>query len=290
VLTTAAAVYLVGLGACTSVDSVTGRPVANLYTLDEDIRLGRATLQDNIRRMRKAGVRINADPVRLAQLSNIVQRIARVSDMPQLPYSVTLFHTGIVNAAAAPGGSIMVFEGLYDPEKGLVHDEDELAAVLAHEIAHVNCRHTTERLTIMLGVGALVEVAAEIAEDNDAGTLGDVLRGAFVVGGAVLVPMYSRRDEFEADRVGLFYMARAGYDPRAAVRIWKRVAAHQGKRQSVSIFATHPSDARRCRELEKLLPWAMDEYAVVKGGYPSDYEPPPGHYPGRAFDWRHLSQ
>ena len=245
---------------CTTLDVVTGKQVMNFYTLEEDSQLGRQVLHRNIEQMRKAGVAINQDPVRLRQLSNIVTRIAAVSHLPDLPYTVTLFHTGIVNAAAAPGGAIMVFEGLFDPQKGLVRDEDELAAVLAHEIAHVNCRHTTERLGALALAGLATELIASCAENEDAETA-QALRRVFNIAALLVVPRYSRQDEYEADRVGIFYMARAGYDPRAAVRIWKRVAEKEpGGWGPLSILATHPGAAERARALEKLLPEAMQEY------------------------------
>ena len=246
---------------CATLDAVTGKQVINFYTLEEDVQLGRQVLLNNIEQMRKAGVAINQDPVRLSQLSNIVQRIAAVSHLPDLPYTVTLFHTGIVNAAAAPGGAIMVFEGLFDPQKGLVRDEDELAAVLAHEIAHVNCRHTTERLSALALAGLATELVASWTEDEDPETA-RALRTVFNIGALLVIPSYSRQDEYEADRVGLFYMARAGYDPRAAVRIWKRAAEKDpGGWGPLSILATHPGAAERARALEKLLPEAMQVYA-----------------------------
>ncbi|MBN1269290.1 MAG: M48 family metalloprotease, partial [Kiritimatiellae bacterium] len=135
---------------CATIDAVTGQKVYNLHSLDQDVALGRQTIQANIKQAEESGMSLNADPQRVAQLNDMTRRIADASDMPQLPYEVTLFHTNIVNAAAAPGGSLMVFEGLYDTEEGLVQNEDELAAVMAHEIAHVNCRHGTEELSKLI--------------------------------------------------------------------------------------------------------------------------------------------
>lgn len=273
---------------CATVDAVTGRSTYNFYSLDEDIQLGRKTIQANIQQARQAGIRINADPSRMAELQEMVRRIADVSDLPHLPYEVTLFHTGIVNAAAAPGGQLMVFEGLYDPEKGLVQDEDELAAVIAHEIAHVNCRHSTEELSKVATAGLLAELGAALAERKGHDDLATFFRAAFIVGSVFYIPLHSQQNEFEADRVGLFYMAKAGYDPRAAPRIWKRVAERQKKEhEKASIFATHPSSWDRYRALEKLVPYAMEEYAAARGGYPPDYTPPPEWAQGAPpLDWR----
>ena len=146
--------------ACSTIDPVTGERVKNIYSLQDDVQLGQETLRQNTEEMKKANVPINADPARVAQINEIVRRISAVADLPNLPYTVTLYQTNIVNAAAAPGGSMMVFSGLYDSKDGLVEDEDEMAAVLGHEIAHVNCRHVTERLTKITLYAATAEIIA----------------------------------------------------------------------------------------------------------------------------------
>lgn len=278
-----------GLCSCSTVDAVSGRSAYNLYTLDQDIQMGVETLAANTQQLREQGVAINADQTVCAELNAIVARLSAVSDLPDLPYNVTLYHTNIVNAAAAPGGSIFVFEGLYDPEVGLVRDEDELAAVLAHEIAHVNCRHSTERLSKLLTYATMVEIGAQVAEHEDESDLATAIRALFAVGTAFYIPIHSRTDEFEADRVGLFYMAKAGYDPRAAPRIWKRVAEEQekGSHDKASIFATHPSSWDRYQALERMLPYAIAEYVQATGHYPPLYDGPRiEDIQPAAFNWR----
>lgn len=277
-----------GLASCATTDPVTARRTYNVYTLQDDVELGRQVSAANIEEMKKAGVRINDDPARMVQLREMTERIAAVSDYPDLPYEVTLFHTNIVNAAAAPGGAMMVFEGLYDPEIGLVRDEDELAAVMAHEIAHINARHVTERLSRLMAGQLLTEVVAVVVDSRrDDTRVGDVLRITYVGAAALWIPSYSRQNEHEADRFGLFYMAKAGYDPRAAPRIWKRVYEEGNSRDRAHIFSTHPAGRERYEALEKLLPYAMEEYAWATGGYPPGYTPPPG-FPEKArdFNWR----
>ena len=182
-----------------------------------------------------------------------------------------------------PGGQMIVFEGLYNATNALVKDKDEMAAVLAHEIAHVNCRHSTERLTKLTGLATVAEVMAIIADHNDKSTLATGIRTGFALGTALYIPTYTRADEYEADRVGLFYMAKAGYDPRAAPRIWKRVSEERGNKDKASIFATHPSSGDRYKALEKLVPYAMEDYALAAGGYPRDYTPSENLPP---LDWR----
>lgn len=236
----------------------------NFYSIQDDISLGRAALQANNEAMEAAGVPINQDRVRLIRLEYMVERIGAVSRMPNLPYTVTLYHTNMVNAAAAPGGSIMVFEGLYDPEVGLVRTEDELAAVIAHEIAHITSRHTTRRLSTMQSANLLVEIAGIVAAGAGYGSASDLIRTGFVVAGAVWLPAYSRADEAEADRVGVMYMARAGYDPRAALDIWQRSMEQGDAMGKGSLFDTHPSYRDRYAQLQRMMPAAMQAYERAK--------------------------
>ena len=281
------------LSSCATVDAVTGRNVYNMYTVDEDIKLGQEAMKANFDELEKQGVRIDADPVRVAQLNEIMRKITSVSDMPQLPYKVTLIHTNIVNAAAMPGGQMIVFQGLYDGEDALVKDDDEMAAVMAHEIAHVNCRHTTEEMSKIMTAAAIAEIVAVVSKHNDEDNLARAIRAVFTVGSMMLwIPMHSRGDEAEADRVSMFYMAKAGYDPRAAPRIWRRVYEKEKEEPGVfdkalSIFATHPSDENRYKEMANYVPYAMEEYVKAVGSYPKGYDPAEHAAAiGRGFNWR----
>jgi predicted Zn-dependent protease len=269
-----AALAALSLSSCATIDPVTGQKVNNMYLLQDDIQLGREVMQDTVKTMRESKVPVNADKQRVAQLDQMVKRIAAVSHLPDLPYEVFLFQTNIVNAAAAPGGQVMVFSGLYDKKKGLVADEDELAAVLGHEIAHVTCRHTTESMTRQLPMSIILLGAGIYAEAKGKEDLALALGAGFLLYEGLLLPKYSRKDEAEADAVGLLYMAKAGYDPRAAVRLWQRAYEREGDDSLLAMFSSHPSSKSRYRALEKMLPQAMAEYARVKGGYPAGYQAP----------------
>jgi predicted Zn-dependent protease len=190
----------------------------------------------------------------------MMHRIAAVSHYPDLPYTVTLIHTNIVNAACAPGGQIIFWEGLYDPKIGMVQNDNELAAVMAHEIAHATARHTTKTLTrhapysVALAIGAL---AAELTDNRD---LALAMGAAFVLYQGVLLPKYSREHEYEADRLGLLYMADAGYDPRAAPALWRRMHSQSNNPSFAHWFASHPSHRDRYRALESMMPEALERY------------------------------
>lgn len=252
---------------CATMDPVTGQQTSNFYSIEQDVGIGSQVYEQTIEEMRAGGVPVNADRARTAQLQQMVSRISAVSDLPDLPYEVALIQTNIVNAMAAPGGKIMVYEGLWDPENGLAKDDDEIAAVIAHEIAHVNCRHSTEAMTRQMLPNALFLGASIFAQAKEKDDLAKVLGGAFVLYNGIWITRYSRQDEMEADAVGLMYMAKAGYDPRAAVRIWERAAQQRtGSDPAASIFSTHPSSAQRIQNLRVRLPAALSVYQATSNG------------------------
>ncbi|MCO5061273.1 MAG: M48 family metallopeptidase [Kiritimatiellae bacterium] len=253
-------IALLALVSCSTVDPVTGKRVQNMYLIQDDVQMGREVMADTVAAMRKEGVRINKDAEQVAKLQTIVRRITTVSHMPDLPYQVTLFETNIVNAFAAPGGQMGVFTGLYHPEMGLVKDDDELAAVIAHELAHVTCRHTTEALTRGMPLQLVLLGASIYAESKGKQDLAMGLAAGFLVYQGLVLPKFSRADESEADSVGLMYMAKAGFDPNAAIRIWERAAARGKDPKLFAMFSSHPTDSARASALRKLLPKALAEY------------------------------
>ena len=247
---------------CTSMDAVTGQQTRNMYTLQQDVELGSKIYSGTVEEMQAQGIRVNADRKRLAQLQEMVRRIGKVSHLPQLPYEVTLIHKDVVNAMAAPGGKIMVYEGLWDPQKGLARDEDEIAAVMAHEVAHVNARHSTEAMTRAMPANMIASLGVALAQNSKYEQVAQLAAsaGMFCVNG-IWMTKYSRQDEFEADSLGLIYMAKAGYDPRAAIRLWERADRQRsGNDPADSIFSTHPPSVQRIQNLRARLPEALAVY------------------------------
>ena len=198
----------------------------------------------------------------------MVKKISSVSHLPSLPFEVNLADAPIVNAWAAPGGKMMVYTGLWDPEKGLVNknNDNEIAAVLAHEIAHATARHVTESISQNMTVALAGAVASSAIAAAGSSQGSDLFSQVFSTGYNIYVPTYSRKNESEADKLGLFYMAKAGYDPRAAIEVWKRAAQKKG--DSTSIYATHPSSGERAKALEQYLPLAMEIYRHPNKPYP----------------------
>ncbi|MDO8528039.1 MAG: M48 family metallopeptidase [Deltaproteobacteria bacterium] len=259
------------------VDLVTAKYTSNDYPLEYDIGLGTLILE---RQKILSGDKIDSkrNQKNLAVLQEITQRLAKVSHYPQFPYEVHLVDADVNNAFCAPCGKIIVYEGLWNPSTGLVEqgNKAQLAAVLAHEIAHANARHGTEGLTrhdwINVWVSGLTGGIAGATAGTSYASWGQLLNSAISVTGEAIIPTYSRKDELEADQIGLMYMARAGYDPNEAVKLWEKAtsAMHNDKK---SVFATHPTDGTRASKLKEQMPSAMLYYNdSKKGTTPATYK------------------
>lgn len=246
-------------------DIISGKKTYNLYSLDSEPKLGSYVMKQQLAALQKVKKEVDSkqNEKQLRTIKKIMDDIAKVSHYPNFPYEVHLADVPIVNAWAAPGGKMMVYEGLWDPKNGLVKkdNKDEIAFIMAHEMVHANARHITEAISRNVTIMAVGQVAAQLIT-NASTQGGNVFQQVFSEGMNIFIPSYSRKNEFEADREGLFYMAKAGYDPRVAVELWKKASKQKGDK--TSIYATHPSSGARAKELEKYLPEALTYYEEAK--------------------------
>lgn len=176
-------------------------------------------------------------------------------------WEVSVVQSPQINAFCLPGGKIVVFTGILP----YTQNEAGLAAVMGHEMAHAVARHGSQRLlrsslaqTFMMGAAASVSLSDM---DYRQRQMAMAALGAGATFGVILP--FSREHESEADRMGLLYMARAGYDPHEAITFWQRMS-QAGGAQPPEFASTHPSHASRVRELEEFLPTAMQEYEKSK--------------------------
>ena len=258
-----AALLLSLVAGCATTDYVTGQQVQNMYSLGEEVQLGGQFYNELMGGLRKENAPIDQDPASVALVRDITAHITAVAHITNLPYQATFVgDPDFVNAYALPGGNIMVFEGIWNPKEGLVRTVDELAAVIGHEIAHVNCRHSTEAMTRQMLPNLLLTAGMVWATIEDKDDLQLLFGGLMLAHNGLIVTRYSRADELEADRVGMMYMAKAGYNPEAAPRVWERLAGANDSQvaKALSIFSTHPRDKKRAQELRKHLPEAMTLY------------------------------
>jgi len=208
-----------------------------------------------------------------ATVKRVVERVsaaAEAVDKPNFKWEVQVLENKDPNAVCLPGGKIVVFSGIIP----YARNEAGLAAIVAHEVAHAVARHGGERVSQALTVNGALQVGS-LALSKEGGKLdarskrilGALGSGALV---GILLP-YSRVHEFEADRIGQIYMARAGYDPTESLRLWERMAEIK-KPQVPPWLSTHPADQDRLRKLKEFLPDAMRIYddAPRKFGKGSD--------------------
>tara|TARA_B100001248_G_scaffold260540_1_gene249069 strand:+ start:86858 stop:87658 length:801 start_codon:yes stop_codon:yes gene_type:complete len=187
----------------------------------------------------------------------IITQANQTTDLPPVSQWewVVFDNDEVVNAFAMPGGKIGVYTGMFD----LIETDDDLAVVIGHEVAHVAAHHGNERVSRVLlitGVGIGLGVATG---GQDADTQRAIL-AAYGLGSTVGVALpFSRRDESEADHIGLLYSSRAGYDPRVSIPFWEKMGA-QSKFKMPEFLSTHPSHNTRIRNLEVLMPQALAEY------------------------------
>lgn len=186
------------------------------------------------------------------QVEGIVERLLTANGDNPSRWEVQVFADPGVNAFVLPGRRIGVLQGML----GVAEDEAQLAAVIGHEIGHLAADHSRERVSaeVLQQWGLrLISFALQI---NDVAFAQEIaaLLGVGVEFG-VLRP-YGRSQELEADRLGLFMMAKAGYDPRQAAELWRRMDAASGNRVP-AFLSTHPAPEARIRAIESLIPEAL---------------------------------
>ena len=177
-------------------------------------------------------------------------------ELKDYKWEFSLIESNEVNAWAMPGGKTVVYTGILP----VTQTETGLAVVMGHEIAHAIAKHGNERMSQGL-LTQLGGVALDVALSNKPEETRSLFMTAYGAGTTVgyLLP-FSRLQESEADRLGLIFMAMAGYDPRSAVDFWKRMDAHAGGGSTPEFLSTHPAHDTRIQDIEKHLPEALRYY------------------------------
>ena len=198
-----------------------------------------------------------------AMVNRIGKRIAGVAqvDLPGTEWEFVVFDKNEANAFAMPGGKVGVNSGLITLANG---NEDEVAAVIGHEVAHVALRHSNKRMSQAIGIG-LGGLILETAIRNKSETDRLLTRGAYGAGTTVgLALPYSRSNEREADHRGLLYSAMAGYDPRGAVSFWEKMVKASSGGKIPEFLSTHPNPSNRIEFLEANMEKALALYREAK--------------------------
>lgn len=236
---------------------VTGRRAVNLVDDKEVTKMSIAMFDDMKRRQR-----ISRDRDRVAQLQRIGERLSKVVfwDMPDAEWEFVVFDNKQVNAFAMAGGKVGVFTGLFKIAK----TDDEIASVIAHEIAHVTAKHIHEKLSQELAVNTVGAVGAiGMGVAGTPGLTALALEQAYGLTTGVGALAFDRKKEKEADYIGLMYMARAGYDPQASITVMERLEADSATDPAPpAILSTHPTHPERIVALMDAIPKANQERAA----------------------------
>jgi Zn-dependent protease with chaperone function len=172
-------------------------------------------------------------------------------------WEVNLIGSKQINAFCMPGGKIAFFTGILEQLK---LSDDEVAMVMGHEMAHALREHARARMVKSAGTGAALSITAQLLGLGDAGDL------AARAGTQLLTLKFSRSDETDADLVGLELAARAGYDPKASVSLWNKMAKVSQSQGGLGFLSTHPSGPERITRLEANLPKVEGLYRAAKRG------------------------
>ena len=232
---------------------ITGRTQFILLSESQEIQMGLVAFQDVLKKEN-----ISTNTKYNSSVTRVGKRIANVTGKNNYNWEYKVIDADdTINAFALPGGKIAVYTGILP----IAETDAGLATVMGHEVAHATARHGGERMSI----GILAQIGAvglNVALRNKDPEVVSAVNAAFGTGvtlGGILP--FNRKQESEADRIGLVYMARAGYDPRESVDFWNRMAdANKGKPSPPEFLSTHPSYGTRVKNLNRWMPEAIGIY------------------------------
>lgn len=236
-----------------------------LLSQGEETQLGAAAYKEVLQE-----AKITRDPAFVEPVRSVGERIARAAEKPDYRWEFNVIdEPRQVNAFALPGGKVAVYTGLFP----VAQDEAGLAVVMGHEVAHALARHGAERMS----QGVVAQIAATglaVAVSGSSPATRNAVMGAFGLGTqvGVLLP-FGRTQESEADHIGLILMAKAGYDPAAAVGLWQRMEANAAGQGPPEFLSTHPAYGTRQQNIES---WLAEARTYYKPDPSLKVEPLPG--------------
>jgi len=221
----------------------------NMISLQQEIEIG----QHEFAKI-KAKKPLTSDISKQQAARRVLNHLVKANNLQNdYPWEIVVFADNTPNAFALPGGKIAIYDGIF---KYTQNDED-LAAVISHEMVHITARHATQLVSRRMSAGLVgVGPATFNGGPNTAQDPGQTLDTK--TSAHIMLP-YLREAEFEADRIGLLYMARAGYNPKASLRVWKRFVKSAGPCPPKTA-STHPFISERIKQIEMNLPHCFGVY------------------------------
>ncbi|RIY35324.1 M48 family metallopeptidase [Psittacicella gerlachiana] len=240
------------LGGCASVAELAGYNTQKLNEIGaQSYQTIRQEEKSNIDTTSATAQRINAVYRRLIPFANQLNQTGVAFD-----WQLTVIRKDVLNAFVLPGGRIVFYTGLIEKLK---LNDNEIAAVMGHEMIHALNEHSKQRIGQQVLVSGAIAVGAVATGTNNS----LVTSGAGYLADLGLVKPFSRANETEADIEGLFLMARAGYNPESAITLWQKMEKYSGS-SNFSLLSTHPSDEQRYKTLKENLPKAMELYQQAR--------------------------
>ncbi len=253
------------LSGCGSVP-VTGRKQLSLVSNEEVLNLSLQQYGEFIKSAPKSSDKANTALVQkvgrniATAVETYLKNNGYADELSSYSWEFNLVKSAEINAFCMPGGKIVVYEGILP----YTQNETGLAVVLGHEVAHAVAKHANERMSNQMAtqygsaaIGAALGGTSAITQQVAAAAIG--LGSQY----GILLP-YSRKQELEADKLGLIFMAMAGYDPSMASAFWQRMAQQGGS--TPEFMSTHPSDETRINQIQKDLPEALKYYKGSSSG------------------------
>jgi predicted Zn-dependent protease len=246
---------VLALVACQTVP-ITGRSQLLLLPEGDEVKMGLDSYREILSK-----AKVSTDPRLNEQVTRVGRRIAEATGRTDYQWEFKVIEDTQANAFCLPGGKVAVYTGILP----ITRDDAGLAAVLGHEVAHAVARHGGERLSRQLAVQGLTVAGTQALMAGRDPAVVEMVGAALGATAAVgLLLPWSRSQESEADRLGLIYMAKAGYHPSAARDLWVRMGQGSGGGQSEGILSrflsTHPSPADRVAQIEGWIPEALQHY------------------------------
>lgn len=255
-----------GLNACTT-NAITGRSQLSLVSSEEMSNMAvsqyRQFLSSNkvitnssnkdVEMVKRVGSRIAAAITKYYQ-----SKSSGSNPLAGYNWEFNLVDSKEVNAWCMPGGKVVVYTGLLP----ITQDEASLAIVLGHEITHAVAEHGKEQYSQQLVAAGLQSLGSAALSKN--ATAQGLFNSLYGPGAQLGMLHFSRKDELEADHYGLIFAAMAGYNPQVAIPFWQRMASLSKGSSTPSFLQSHPSDATRIAQLQKLMPEALSYYNPVR--------------------------
>ena len=241
------------LGCTTEYNLATKEEEYYFYSTDKELQMGASIDRQIMEQYKEQG-----DPLIQKRVEDIGKKITTVCDRKDIDYHFRVIKEDEVNAASLPGGYVYIFEGLV---KKVGSNDDELAGVIAHEVAHIVARHSIKKLQAQMGYNILRVLTAAAAQNAEASNAADLAFTDIMLG-------YGREDELLADQLAARYMKLAGYDPNAMITFLKKLQQINRRRepQAYSYFKTHPYVPDRIRVVTQELGGRMsfDDYINIE--------------------------